>query len=934
MVEDAFIGYQDRSRIFLPLAEFVKTLKFPIKITDDSKKASGWFIAEKNKFALDLNKNQITVTNKTSRLDRSRVLVLNGRLLVDSKLLEKWFNLTVTCDPLGQVVDINSDEELPILSEMARKEKWDEVNEEKKREADRQKAESKIKIIKTPYRLASIPITDIRFRQDYNSKPGSGASKWASQADILFDGDLLYLNNQLFATVRKDGVNDGVSNVRLTSGRKDPTGHLLGPLHATDFTIGDVYTPQLSLVSMSQIGRGALVTNYPTQYVTDFSKVPIIGNMQPGWEVELYRNDVLLNFQVVGPDGIYNFPEVPLVSSLNTIRLVFYGPYGQRREEIRKFLVNSDVIKKGKFYYRFTGNQHNQTLIKTGNNFSGDYKDPRDGAGRYSGELSYGLLRNTSLLGSFTHIPILSSGDPADEGTFVPGAAHNYVSTGIRSTVLGMYGGFDLVNDVTGKARAAQTNLQTRLFDYDFNLRYDQYQTNFVSEEHQYSPNPIANRATTRLNGKLPFTQLNFFVSGIREHFKDGQNRLSLDGEIPFTISQKLNLTQGFSRVSDDNNPEQRIFSVSRTLLNYRFSNQFGLRGSLNYNLKPRTEFSSYVLTADYRMSNTTILNLNASHQFPINGQPASDNYTANLSKTLFNKYIVSVGAGKASTGAYNVSLNFSLSFGYDPKYKTGATSGVPIASSGAVAARVFIDENNNGIYNKNERLVEGAGVEVENCPNPGTTNKNGVVFIAYVPTTHPVKVRLMTEGINDPYLTPKREVVKVMARSGAISNIDFALVPTGEINGTVKAEEGRDLIDIQDLKLELVDKRNGRVIQTVNSAYDGFYSITQVPYGKYQLRLAKSELKRLDLKTNPARDVVLNKKTSEISDFSITLKLSQPEVKPSIVAKEQSPTPKSVESPESKSQKGKIENIVDDLLALTKDFSRYTQMNLEMRGL
>jgi len=47
---------------------------------------------------------------------------------------------------------------------------------------------------------------------------------------------------------------------------------------------------------------------------------------------------------------------------------------------------------------------------------------------------------------------------------------------------------------------------------------------------------------------------------------------------------------------------------------------------------------------------------------------------------------------------------------GYDPHYDTGTISAAPMAESGAVTAKVFLDENNNDIHDENERVLEGVG--------------------------------------------------------------------------------------------------------------------------------------------------------------------------------------------------------------------------------
>jgi Carboxypeptidase regulatory-like domain len=60
-------------------------------------------------------------------------------------------------------------------------------------------------------------------------------------------------------------------------------------------------------------------------------------------------------------------------------------------------------------------------------------------------------------------------------------------------------------------------------------------------------------------------------------------------------------------------------------------------------------------------------------------------------------------------------------------------------------------------------------------------------------------------------------------------------LVSAGEISGTLLREGGRSLNGVD---IELIDK-NGRVVKTTRSEYDGFFLFESVPYGAYRLRVA-----------------------------------------------------------------------------------------------
>lgn len=71
--------------------------------------------------------------------------------------------------------------------------------------------------------------------------------------------------------------------------------------------------------------------------------------------------------------------------------------------------------------------------------------------------------------------------------------------------------------------------------------------------------------------------------------------------------------------------------------------------------------------------------------------------------------------------------------------------------------------------------------------------------------------------------------------RPGIPTIIELPLVSAGEISGTLQREGGKPLSGVD---LELVDK-NGRVVKSTRSEFDGFFLFEFIPYGNYKLRVA-----------------------------------------------------------------------------------------------
>ena len=75
---------------------------------------------------------------------------------------------------------------------------------------------------------------------------------------------------------------------------------------------------------------------------------------------------------------------------------------------------------------------------------------------------------------------------------------------------------------------------------------------------------------------------------------------------------------------------------------------------------------------------------------------------------------------------------------------------------------------------------------------------------------------------------------------------------------------------------VELVNNA-GRVIKSIQSAYDGFYVISNIPLGKYSVRVSPQQLEELGLKADPTTEFELTSDQQFESGLDLTLRKSQP---------------------------------------------------------
>ncbi len=100
-------------------------------------------------------------------------------------------------------------------------------------------------------------------------------------------------------------------------------------MNAREYWLGHVSEPRIGLINLpGELEYGALISSYPIGRQIEYDRHRFIGDLLPGWEVELYRNNALIGYQQT-PSTDSMIQDVPLLFGSNHFRLVFYGPGGR-----------------------------------------------------------------------------------------------------------------------------------------------------------------------------------------------------------------------------------------------------------------------------------------------------------------------------------------------------------------------------------------------------------------------------------------------------------------------------------------------------------------------------------------------------------------------------------------------------------------------------
>lgn len=827
-LSDGVIAYQHQTGVLLPLGEMAGSFDFPILVNPRKGIAEGWFLRENRTFYLDVINGELKISGRKVDYDKNLVELHHEDIYIDSSLLAEWFPLKAEVDLPLSMVKITTLEPLPLEEKLARQAAQSKIGQTTNYE------EKPLPALDVPYSAFYMPAADVSMNFDYTKNNGSSSST-SSSYNVNMSGDMLFMSSNLAFSGNDERA---INNMRLTLERKSADNDIT-PLNLSEITIGDVYSPSIDLMTSGRSGRGITFSNYPVESVREFDRITLRGDLQTGWEVELYHNDSLIDaITTPDEDNRYEFKDIALLFGPNVLKLVFYGPQGQRHEEIKSYNVGSDAISPGEHYFSVSINQDDEDIFDGINNYDSSTSDEDKGELRGVIEYSTGLTTRISAEAALASISI-------------DGKRENLVKTGLLSTFFGTLSRINIVKLLDG-GQAFEFSSQFQISEIRFNISHEMYDDDFYSEDVDgNSSNPTESITKLSANGNIPefsiFPRLSYGFNAEQTQKENGEKDIELQNRLSGTIG-RVNFTNNLTATKYVDYSTAQESTLSGDFL-VNTSNLFdidslSIRGSLDYELKPDTVFNSVSLTSDYTIDDTTGL------RFGITKQLTSDEtttFTAGINKD-FPAFALSTDSSYADDGDFSVGV--SVSFSVDTVGNGDAPSiyREKISDNGTILSRVFLDNNGDGIFNEGDEPIENAALKLGRRASSETTDEHGFVKVSSLSTYKGINVALDTSSLEDPYWMPTVEGNYIIPRPGSVSRIDFPVSTTGEIDGTAFfMDENKKLKEISNVEVQLLNSK-GEVIRTEKTAFDGFYLFINVLPGEYILRIDPEQVERLGL--------------------------------------------------------------------------------------
>jgi hypothetical protein len=335
---------------------------------------SGFFITPDVPFVIDKSSNRILFDDNTFDLSPNDLIKTETGLYLESSWFGKVFGLDCHFSFRSLSINMTTKAELPIVREL----KQEMMRKNLNRLKGEQRADT---VLKRSYPFFHFGMAD-----------------WS----VISTQQQTYGLNQTLANLSLGGVlAGGETNIALNYNssrefREKEQFYLWRRTNNESRYFKQIMAGKIQPLSISSIYSpvvGLQLTNTPSTFRRSFGTYTLTNTTQPGWIVELYVNNELVDYTKADATGFYSF-EVPLVYGNSEVRQRFYGPWGEERYRIENISIPFYFLPKGQMEYTIS---------------AGLVEDDNDS--KYSkGSVSYGLGKRITVSGGLEYLSSVTTG--------------------------------------------------------------------------------------------------------------------------------------------------------------------------------------------------------------------------------------------------------------------------------------------------------------------------------------------------------------------------------------------------------------------------------------------------------------------------------------------------------------------------------------------
>ncbi|SDF68240.1 hypothetical protein [Chitinophaga filiformis] len=804
----------DEETAYLSITDIFNFLKVRNQLSDSRDTVSGFFITEDATFLIDRKKNRIQFRDKVFNLEPEVLVKTETGLYLRTDYFNKVFDFDCQFNFRSLSINIVSNVELPAAREMRQQLMYQNLSRLKGTvRADTTIGRSKALFKFGMANWSVVSTQRLRNVNDtwFNLTMGGTFAGGEATVSLNYNN---YAQQQLLPThpdsniVRPFDQRQQYYRLRFVNNDRPWLRQVIA---------GKIFTPTIASLFAPVVG--VQVTNTPTTYRRSYGSYTLSNFTDPGWTVELYINNALVDYTVADAAGFYTF-QVPLVYGNSQIKLRFYGPWGEERFLEENINIPFNFLPKGEFEYTASAGVAEDTVNSK--------------LGRV--QFNYGATNNITV-----------------------GAGVEYLSS-IR--------GANTLPFVTTSMRIASNLLFSGEYTYGVrargilsyrsrsNLQAEMQYTRYKKDQKAIIYNWLEER---KVMVAKPFMTKNFSLFSrltLNQIILPGSYYTTtewlMSGAI-FRVGTSLSTNAIFIKDEDP-------FVYSNLALTFRIPWNILLTPQTQYEynthrfMAVRCEAGKYLFRNGY---------LNVSYEK--NYRNGITNYGIGLRYDFsFSQIGFSIWKNNNLTTLVE-SAKGSIILDSKSGY-TGANSRSSVGSGGVVFVP-FLDLNNNERYDKGEPRVDGLQLKQSTGRMIRSLRDTSIAILDMEPYSTYL-FELESKGFESISWQIRKPAIKVIIEPNQLRRIDVPISVLGEVSGIVYLQEDSLRKEQGGIKI-CIYKSDSTLVKCILTESDGYFNYMGLAPGGYVIQPDPAQLKKLKLKTlQPAYDLHIgNKREGDVID-------------------------------------------------------------------
>jgi len=764
--------------IYLPITDIFSILKIKNTPSAQLDSVTGFFINQESTYIIDKLNNRVTYKEKVFDLKSDDMVKTETNLYLRAPLFGEIFGLDCIFSFRSLSVMLNTKLELPILREMRREQMRANIT----------KLTGEIKtdtIIGRKYRLLHFGMADWSVVSNQEVGEKTDARINLDLGTVIAGGEanvrLNYNNKSPFTEKQQQYMWRFVNNERPVMRQV-----MLGKIYSQ--VTASIFDPIV----------GVQFTNTPTIFRRSFGTYTLSNITEPNWLVELYVNNVLVDYMKADASGFYKF-EVPLVYGNSAVTLKFYGLWGEERIQEENITIPFNFLPPKEFEYTMSAGIVEDSLKS-----------------RFSrGTFNYGVSRRLTIGGGVEYLSSVMTGN-----------AMPFVSSSLR-----LLSGLLLTGEYTYGVRTKGILSYRLPSNMQFEINYTKYDKGQKAITYNYLEERKAT-ISIPVRGKNSSAYSRFTINQIvLPNLKNTNAEMLWSGSV-HGVSTNFTTYGLFNDLS-------KPYVYSNLSLAFKLPARIALTPQTQYEYN-RNQLISVKANLEKPLFKKGFLNMSFEQNFR--------SHTRSIEIGLrFDLSFAQTGLSIRNTNEQNTLVESARgSLLVDRKTRYIGTNNRTSVGKGAITLIPFLDKNGNGEHDPGEPKVEGLKFKI----NGGTilrNDKDSTIRILDLTPYANYLLELDKNSFDNISWQMQTHTMKVMIDPNQFKTIEIPISVMGEATGTVyngSQGQGRVLVCFY---------RNDTILvaRTLTES-DGYYSYIGLKPGKYTVRIDPLQLKRINMESSP----------------------------------------------------------------------------------